>query len=137
MTCKEKVWYPTRALAEDALRGLIKTTSDRKAAGHLVVYPCRDCPNFHVGHLRRSFRKMPTLTPAPVPVQKPKNAAQLRRAEKKLEKATARQARHGLREAGWYVQDLDTAAAILQDRLDSVRAAKRIVDEIFAGIRKA
>jgi hypothetical protein len=64
-------------------------------------------------------------------------AGQLRRAAEKLEKDNARTARHGLRKAGWNIDDLGIAADRAQDLADSLRHAKRIAYELFAGLRTA
>jgi hypothetical protein len=133
--CKKR-WYLTSADAEKERQRLIATATDKPRAKQLVVYCCRDCNLFHVGHLRRRFADMPKLTPAPAP-QKPPTAGQLRRAAEKLEKDNARTARHGLREAGWNIDDLGIAADRAQDLADSLRHAKRIAYELFAGLRTA
>src|SRR5579864_7340936 len=71
MTTKcRKRWYLTSADAEKERQRLIATATDKPRAKQLVVYCCRDCNLFHVGHLRRRFADMPKLTPAPAP-QKP------------------------------------------------------------------
>lgn len=129
MNCKEKIWYPTLEMAQQARIETIEIASDKKHAKQLVTYQCRDCRMFHVGHLRRRFPDMPKLTPAPVPIQKPKTPAQIRRANKRLEKDNIRQARFALNVAGWNVTDLNVAADRLQDQADSLRQAAQIMQE--------
>jgi hypothetical protein len=135
--CKKR-WYLNGADAEKERQRLIATATDKPRAKQLAVYVCRDCNLYHVGHLRRSFLKMPKLTPAPAaPVQKTKTAGQLRREEQKLEKDNARNARHNMRQAGWEVDSLEIAADRAKDYLDSIQHAIRMRDELFAGLRKA
>jgi hypothetical protein len=135
--CKKR-WYLNGADAEKERQRLIATATDKPRAKQLAVYVCRDCNLYHVGHLRRRFRDMPKLTPAPAPAAtKPQTAAQLRRAGKRLEKDNARTARHNMRQAGWEVDSLEVAADRAKDFLDSYQHALRMRDELFAGKRKA
>jgi hypothetical protein len=134
--CKKR-WYTIAAIAEEERQRLIAIATDKPRAKQLVVYCCRDCNLFHIGHLRRRLPDT-AATPKPAPAtSKPPTAGQIRRAGKRLEKDKARTARHGLREAGWNIDDLGIAADRAQDLADSLRHAKRIADELFAGLRPA
>ncbi|MGA7382245.1 MAG: hypothetical protein WBX03_15455 [Terriglobales bacterium] len=132
MKCAEKVWYPTAALAEKALKELVKKANDKQAAKRLVVYPCRDCGKFHVGHMRAAFVKQP---------QEHQPSARQRRAVKAVEKSNAKRSRKALAEIGFYFDNLATAAnrarMAVDDLNDSMLAAKRLADEIFNGQRPA
>lgn len=86
MKCSQKVWYPNAVLAEEARRKLVQCAGHDHAQKRLVVYPCRDCGKFHVGHLRRSLntpvveRNKPEPTPEKLPTW-----GQLRRKFERLE----------------------------------------------------
>lgn len=137
MTKCKKRWYLTATIAEQERQRLIATATDKKHARQFVVYCCRDCKLFHVGHLRRRFADQVKQIPVEKPAPKPPTAAQLRRAEKRLEKDNARAARHAMKQAGWDFNDLDVVAQRAADFLDSYAIAKRLADELFAGLRPA
>jgi len=132
MKCAEKIWYPTKILAEKARRELVENARDKQAAKRLVVYPCRDCKQFHVGHVRAAFGKQPQEYPA---------SARQRRALKQEEKQSAKNNRRALAQMGYYFDSVATAATrarmAVDDLNDSLLAAKRIAAEIFSGRRLA
>lgn len=55
VTCADKTGYPTWTAANRVLRRFAHSSARRDAdnRGHLVVYRCRFCPDWHVG--RDSF----------------------------------------------------------------------------------
>jgi hypothetical protein len=85
--CKKR-WYTIAAIAEEERQRLIAIATDKPRAKQLVVYCCRDCNLFHIGHLRRRLPDT-AATPKPAPAtSKPPTAGQIRRAGKRLEKDT-------------------------------------------------
>jgi len=95
MICKEKVFYHSATQAEAARLDLIAIHKTNKANARLVVYRCRDCGLFHLGHLRREQK------PQAAPEIKPPSASDLRRAEKHKAKVAARKAERAERYRDW------------------------------------
>jgi len=93
MKCQEKVWYPTAVDAEEARRKMESKSRDKQRAKGLVVYHCRDCKKFHVGHLRASYGKPKAETPAPAPPKIP-SIGDLKRKVRNLEKRLDAERRH-------------------------------------------
>jgi hypothetical protein len=87
MKCSEKVTYHNAAMAEAARVDLIRRNKTDKRNARLVCYTCRDCGNWHVGHLRRITQQ---AAPVPKQVKGPK-PGQLRRAAAKAAEKVAKQ----------------------------------------------
>ena len=112
MQCKEKVPHHNRAMADEALRALIAQNKRDPRNKQLVVYNCRDCGLWHVGHLRRRLTNQPA-PPRPKPAVKPPTPGQLRRAARKAEE----RAKHD---------------AFYADYAENLRICKILMDREFA-----
>jgi hypothetical protein len=120
MQCAEKVWYPTAVLAEKARRELIVRAKDKRAAKRLVVYNCRDCGKFHIGHVRPAFNK---------PAKEYPPSARQRRAGKRIEKTNAKNNRRALEQIGYYF-DLATAARRAKESVDELNDALALANHL-------
>jgi hypothetical protein len=114
MKCKEKVPYHNREMAAEALRAIIAKNKRDPRNKQLVVYNCRDCGLWHVGHLRRRLLNQPApRVPAPKPAVKTPTPGQLRRAAAKA----AAKAAHD---------------AMFADYTDTLRIARILADREIA-----
>jgi hypothetical protein len=88
MKCSEKVVYLSAWQAEQARRGLLANPRDKQAAARLVVYHCRDCKQYHVGHLR----KMQPSPKKPKAEPKPPTPGEIRRSQRRAAESAERKA---------------------------------------------
>lgn len=137
MMCVGKIRYATEREALDALRET-RRYNGGKSLRWLGKYPCTLCGGWHIGHDRRGMENEKTRKSVPKPATpKAPTPAKLKRQQKHVEKNDARRSRFALRTAGWHIDDLAIAADRARDLADSLAAAKRIADELFAGLRPA
>jgi hypothetical protein len=109
MLCKNKVPYPSGAVAESARQKYISEHKTDKRNARLVCYHCRVCGLWHLGHSRR---KPQPAAAAPKKVKGP-TPGELRRAAKRAAEKAAKQ-------------------ALFADYQDTLRICKILADRQFA-----
>lgn len=98
MECRQKVWYPTKQLAAEALAAILAKRDDPR----LRPYKCRDCGQWHLGHRSRKLAALIKAgAAAPVKAEQPKPAppptvGELKRRLARIEKQWTRHQRYRL-----------------------------------------